>query len=149
MNNLVREPLLHLQQALSSTTDAALVAWLQRGCQTWLETDGEIPLHRCLGLPAGGRARPALRDFWLSRAAQKLDHCAARLQLAATKFNVNTWPVWRDLDAPPSSATALEACLFFARRASAFPTSQRQFLNIIGNAGNRKQNDQMVSAKLA
>lgn len=146
---MAHEPLQHLQQALSGVTDEALAAWLQRGCQTWLETEGRIPLHRCLGLPAGGRARSALRDYWLARAAQRVDYCAARLQLAATRFNVNTWPVWRGLKAPPSSATALESCLFFARRASVFPVSQRQFLNIIGNSGNRKQNDQNVSAKLA
>lgn len=128
------DALLHLQHALSGLRDDHLAGWLQRGFQMWLENEGRIPLHRCLGLPAGARARTALRDFWLARAAQRLDNCAGRILLAATKFEANTWPVWRGLENPPSSATALEAQLFLARRAAAFPHSRRQYCNIIRRA---------------
>lgn len=132
--------LLLLQHALAGAAgNADLDAWMRGAFRTWLHSAGVVPLHRCFGLPSARRIPVALRDFWLAAAAMELGLRPGNLQKASIVFEATTWPAWQHLETAPSSATPAQAYLFLARKASAFPSSQRQFTNIIDAAlGKRK-----------
>lgn len=140
-----RAALLHCWRALAGEVDEASAAWLQRGLAGFMAN--RLPLHRCLGLPNATRLKTALRDLWISRAAAALGGSVAQLHQAAVQFERVVWPVWRDLAAPPSSATAVEGALFYARRTAPFPTSRRAFTSIVAPAGKRKPRN--ASQKIA
>jgi hypothetical protein len=138
-----RPALLQYQLARRGQVDAELAAWLARGLALWERTG--LPLHRCLGLPASRRVRVATRDFWLSSAASIVGSPTV-LYAAAVNFERRAWPAWQHLERPPSAASELEGCLFYARQSAPFPGTRRQFSTIVHG---RKQNGPDASAKMA
>ncbi len=55
---------------------------------------------------------------------------AAALADAIRRFESDIWPRWRDLEAPPASASSLGRAVWEARRCGSLPTSARQLQNI-------------------
>jgi hypothetical protein len=125
---MTRPALLHYQHVLDGVVDAECAAWLQGAFR--LAEGGAMPLWMALGLPAPPRLRKALRDFWLACAADVVGSPSA-LHRAASGFERRYWPVWRNLEQAPSTATAVEGSLFLARRAAPFPTSRRAFAYLL------------------
>lgn len=113
--------------------DEAVSTWLARGIDAWIRGRGSITLEDALDLPSPRRTSIAIRDYWLSIAANVTGYSAARLHRAATNFERSHWPLWRDLAVPPSAASQIEVCLFHARRAGEFPTSRRQYQRLLGH----------------
>jgi hypothetical protein len=138
-----RPALLHYQLARRGQADAELLAWLARALELWERTG--LPLHRCLGLPASRRVPIALRDFWLCAAAD-IAGSATALYAAAVDFERRAWPIWQHLERPPSTASDLQGCLFYARRNAPFPGTRRQFASI---ARGGKQSKRNTSPELA
>jgi len=103
----------------------------------WLNSGGAISLPRCLGLPTSAASvRTDLRNLWLREACEHLDgetpwaKCVS-LRAAIQRFEIHRWAAWRKASVPPSRATPLEKCLFFARGYGAFPGTVRMLRNII------------------
>jgi len=123
----------------AAETEAAKL--LLKGARTFIETRGVIPLERCCNFPppTARRAWAKLeRDFWLCRAgalipAEKPWHRAVALAKEISAFQSRVLPAWRDLEAPPPSASELRSCLFFAHRADPdnLPRTPRRLSDIL------------------
>lgn len=136
---MTSDPCERLRRVLEAGISPELEAWLADGVRRWLVEGGE--LADALGLPRrAAEVRLALRDRWLREAAAHLGETtrwrrAKRLAVHAQRFERHAWAVWRGLALPPSSATPVEASLFFARRYGPFPATARQFANLLSETG--------------
>jgi hypothetical protein len=105
------------------------------GFRRWLA--GDETLDEALGL-AGGAGRRTARTAWrisqrnalLRRAHSLLDapspwKGSVALAHEVAVFESRVWPRWRELDAPPLSASELRSVLFSARRLGKVPGSAR------------------------
>jgi len=101
-----------------------------------------VSLARCAGLPENpARARLALRDHYLRRAAALLDVPASQpwrraeaMAAAADLFMRRKWPVWWSLAAAPEHAEAIERLLWHAAQAGGgkLPGTARWYHKILG-----------------
>lgn len=107
--------------------------------RSYVQNNGEIPMHRFLALPATGpKMRLASRNIWLRKAANLLPDdllCpkAMALHLEYEKFlSRGQWLSWRELSAPPDEASQLRKALFYvAKYNQGKPLGDRQIYTIL------------------
>ncbi len=121
-----------------------LLEWVRASFALWLRQGGA--LHATLDVPLrGDRAALLLRDRWLRRAAQALPGTtterARHIVVQARRLGV-----WRDLPAPPSTATAAEHAIWRAMHTAAIPASIKHVARIIGPVDMKPR---VVSTKVA
>ena len=122
-------------------SDGEVERRLRNGFQTFFKSGGEIPLERCLGLPARDAAlayRLAERDFHLRRAALLLagpdgTPSSTALADACNRFMNVVWPCWKTLAQPPTGCSLVHTALFVAAHLGngRLPESSRQAARII------------------
>jgi len=144
-------PALLLARLREGSDDAELLAWLQDGFARWTSGNGAVTLYAALGLPPSPAAvRREERDLWLRGAAEKLAGSpwgkAERLAIEIRRLG----SAWGTLTVPPSSATPVQACLFFALRTGAtLPRTARRLHTIITEAHLENASEKVVKARAA
>lgn len=145
----IRDPAHHVRELMKSAIVGEEQAqWLRTGVLSWLRNGGKIPLATFLGFPAGSRGvRLFRRDLWLREAVRFVQaptswQRADLLRRAATVFMARTWPAWHRLSVPPTHATELQGCLFWAANSEPrLPATTKQFHNILASAMETKTAD--------
>lgn len=128
-------------KAASGAVDLPVMAWLSAGFTAWIKAGGDVPLERCLHLPAGSRRRQiARRNAWVKAASTFLQErsdyqTAAVLARELDRFLTRgRWPRWRREALPPQGCSDLEAALFFIAKANnGEGLSSRQLRRILGH----------------
>lgn len=99
--------------------DPTTLHWVQKGFAAWAASGGDIPLERCLRLPATPtRRRLMRRNLWIlvaSNLVEGPEGWANATQLAAELerfLSRGPWLAWRDLSNPPLDASDLRTALF-------------------------------------
>lgn len=145
---------LDLIDALLDAREApGLVERVRRGVALWIDSDGQMPLERYLGLQTPAKARQALRDVHLREAAALIRAGtlwlkASELARAAKEFELRKWPQWRRLDAAPAHATAIEQQLFKAMKVCGqMPHTGERMRKIIDLAANQLEADTLLDAR--
>lgn len=101
---------------------------LRRAFATWIETEGAVPLERCLRLPRSTTSfRLMQRNRWLTEAAKVIDAgkawpCAVRLSEELDDFLARgPWKAWRTLADRPEGSSDLRWALLRVAQASTRP----------------------------
>ena len=105
--------------------DAEVRDRLRGAFATWIETEGAVPLERCLRLPRGTASyRLMQRNRWLTEAAKAIDAgkawpCAVRLSEELDEFLTRgPWKAWRTLRDRPEGSSDLRWALLRVAQAS-------------------------------
>lgn len=117
-----------LARAAAGDIDAQAEAFdiFMSAMRAYFRADGDLSLERRLGLP-GPTARTLAanlrRNYWITVAHGQIDAASPwkksqGLALELGRFEETIWPVWCELDAPPTGASALREALFHALRAA-------------------------------
>jgi hypothetical protein len=110
-----------VERIVNGVLDADATRWVQRGFLTWIRSDGEIPLERCLHLPRTSKQLQRLRrDDAIRDAGRLLDAptsyaLAKEVERELCQFiERGPWRHWRALGAAPEQSSKLRAALFVA-----------------------------------
>lgn len=134
MGNPCSPPAILLQRVTESRTiDQEAAAWLIDALQRW---QAGVDWQRASGLVSPDRAKIAIRDYWLTHAAEHLAGTpwqrARQLQAVAHRFERDQWPSWKRGSLPPLEASDMQVCLFLALRAGAIlPETPQAYLAML------------------
>lgn len=134
-----------VDRVVKGAIDDDALRWVRCGFQTWIRSEGAIPLERCLNLPRTRKQRQRLRrDDAIRDAARLLKDelkgptAYALAQEVAARLNEfierGIWRRWRELGAPPEQHSKLRATLFTVAQCNEGETlSVRQLQRILDN----------------
>lgn len=119
------EPLVMLAKITDGDATAFEHDWLRSGLDAYFNSNGQIPLERCLHLPPTiAKWRQSRRDIWLMKAAMCIDAptvaagCATLRAEWSAFVSRGPWRSWKEDAGPPATATPLHEALFWASRLS-------------------------------
>lgn len=112
------------------------LAWAAASIRKWWRRGGEVAFHRCADIVTIQKARDAIRNDLLRRAAEHIDggitHKAETLAKHCADMEARLWGLWRDeQDAPERAGPALTLLFQAKRQGSTLPCSVRQVFDII------------------
>lgn len=137
----VYDAMLLAAKTAGGAVDLPVIAWLAAGFSAWIKAGGDVPLERCLHLPASSKRRQIVRrNAWVKAAAAYLQEPNAYrasmvLERELLRFMTRGgWPRWMARMLPPDACSELDSALFFIAKANnGKALSARQLRRILGH----------------
>lgn len=128
-------------QVARGSLDQTVTAWLSTAFAAWIRAGGDVPLERCLHLPAGQKKRQIVRrNAWIRVAALCIEgsgvhYISLALEREMARFLTRGgWERWKGQALPPRTCSDLDAALFFVAKANGGKgLSARQLRRVLGH----------------